>query len=164
MNYIFDTSSVIVLIEICRLKEVLLKFSRDNGLFIPLRVKEEFLYGSDPSKNIDFDDIFSVKPIELDKRLLPYFHFDSFDGVIWVISYACKNSNCICVIDEEFGRKISTLFNVRFTGAMGIIIELRKAGLLSGKDLLDIKERIRKSKFYHTEKLLSELDSYIGIS
>ena len=77
------------------------------------------------------------------------------------MSYVCKNSDCICVIDEEFGRNICSFFNLKLTGSIGIIIELRKAGLLSGKDLLNIKDRIRKSKYYYTERLLSELDSYI---
>lgn len=164
MNYIFDTSAVIVLIEICRLKEALLKFSQENKLYVPLKVKEEFLYGSDPSESIDFDDIFSVINVELDTRLLPYFNFDSSDGAIWVMSYACKNLDCFCVIDEEYGRNICRFFNLKLRGSIRIIIELRKAGLLSGKDLLDIKDRIRKSKFYYTEKLLNELDSFIDTS
>jgi len=159
MNYIFDTSAIIVLIEICSLKDVLLKFSRENHLYVPSQVKKEFLEGSlSPRDESIFVEIFSIIPVELEEKLLPYFNFDSSDGAIWVISHGHNDLNCCCVIDEEFGRKISKLFNVKITGAIGIIIKMKEMGFLSNKDLQKIKERIRKSKFYYTEKLLGEFN------
>jgi len=161
MNYIFDTSAIIMLIEISRLKNELIEFSQENTLLVPCRVKDEFLNGSVSLLDASiFEEIFSVISVELEERLLPYFNFDSSDGAIWVMSYACKNSDCCCVIDEEFGRKICELFDLQFTGAIGIIRKMRKIGLLSDQKLLEIKDRIRSSKFYYTEQLLTELNFY----
>jgi len=159
MNFVFDTSAIIMLIEICHLKTQLLQFSEWNTLLMPPRVKDEFLNGSvSPSDASTLEEIFSVAPVELDERLLPYFNFDASDGAIWVMSYACKHSDCCCVIDEEYGRKICELFGLEFTGAIGIITKMRKTGLLSDQKILEIKDGIRRSAFYYTEQLLSEFN------
>jgi len=42
MEYVFDTSAVIVLLEICGLENQLRAFSTKNPLYMPKRVKEEF--------------------------------------------------------------------------------------------------------------------------
>jgi len=163
MNYVFDTSPLIYLIEKWRLADKLLQFSLTNKLYIPTKVKGEFLEGSMASPDVlALDEIFSVITVDLDRSLLPYFNFDSSDGAIWVISHARRNPDCCCVIDEKFGRNICSDLSVNCIGSIGIVIELKKADLLSSEDLLDIKGRIRKSKFYCTEELLSELDVYIG--
>jgi len=158
MNYIFDTSSAILLFEKCNLRKQLLKFSETNNLYVPTRVMEEYLKGDVKSSDIvDFQKVFSVINPILEEVLLPYFNFDSSSGEIWVISYALRNPECCCVIDEEFGRNICTLFETRLTGAIGIIKELKKQNLLSDKDLHQIKANVRKSRFYLSEKLLEEL-------
>lgn len=159
MDYIFDTSSAILLFEKCNLRKQLLKFSGANKLYVPIRVMEEYLKGDvEPSDIADFKKIFSVINTTLEEVLLPYFNFDSSSGEIWVISHALINPECCCVIDDEFGRNIATLFETKLTGAIGIIKELKNQNLLSDDDLRQIRVKVRKSRFYLSDKLLKELD------
>ena len=159
MDYIFDTSSAILLFEKCDLRDQLLKFSEVNKLYVPTRVFEEYLEGNvKPSDIADFKKVFSVINPTLEEVLLPYFNFDSSFGEIWVISHTLRNQECCCVIDEEFGRNIATLFERKLTGAIGIIKELKSQNFLSDDDLRQIKVKIRKSRFYLSKKLLKELD------
>lgn len=158
-KYVFDTSSIIVLIETCRLGHVLLKFSEKASLCVPPRVREEFLNGGPSEQDVvTFQRIFSAVPVKLAENLLPYFNFDSTPGEIWVISYALRNPDCCCVIDEEFGRSICNFLKVKFTGAIGIIVELKKVELLSDKDLGMLKNLLRNSDFYLSKELLDELE------
>ena len=160
MDYIFDTSSAILLFEKCNIRKQLLKFSEADNLYVPTRVMEEYLKGEDvkPSDIVDFKKVFSVINPILEEVLLPYFNYDSSSGEIWVISHALRNPKCWCVIDEEFGRNIATLFETKLTGAIGIIKELKRQRILSDDDLRQIKVNVRKSGFYLSKKLLKELN------
>lgn len=160
MDYIFDTSSAILLFEKCNLRKQLLEFSKTNKLYVPLRVFEEYKKGetAKPVDVSDFKKVFSVVSPTLNRNLLPYFNFKDHSGEIWVISHALRNPECCCVMDEEFGRNIATLFKTKLTGAIGIIKELRNQNLLSDNDLRQIRVRVRKSRFYLSKKLLEELD------
>lgn len=156
MEYVFDTSAVIVLLEICGLEKQLEAFSTKNSVHVPNRVKEEFLDGC----RIDREsiNIFSVCNPVLDENLLVYFNQNSSSGEFWTISYSCSNHNCICVIDEGFGRDLCNFLGIKFTGSVGIIAEMKKSGFLSREDLLEIRNKIRRSRFYLSEELLEKLD------
>lgn len=160
MDYIFDTSPAILLFEKSNLRKQLLKFSETNNLYVPSRVVEEYLKGENvsPSDIIEFQKVFMVINPTLEVVLLPYFNNDSSSGEIWVISHALRNQECCCVIDEEFGRNIATLFETKLTGAIGIINELKRQKILSDDDLRQTRDRIRKSGFYLSKELLEELD------
>jgi len=157
MKYIFDTSAIIVLIEICDLKSQLMTFSSKNELYVPQRVREEYLRGSCIAEAI-FGRLFKVVNVDLKEELLPYFHYDPTCGEIWVISHACNHQDFCCVIDEEFGRRICRLFNVNIMGAIGVIKEMRRQGFLSENDIVSIKRTLTNSRFYLSKRLLDELE------
>lgn len=157
MKYIFDTSAIIVLIEICGLKSQLMVFSTKNELCVPQKVREEYLRGSYVDETI-FEGLFKVVNADLREELLPYFNYDPDNGEIWVISHACNNQGFCCVIDEEFGRRICSLFNVNTTGAIGVIKEMRRQGFLSENDVVIIKRTLKKSRFYLSKRLLDGLE------
>jgi predicted nucleic acid-binding protein len=97
----------------------------------------------------------------LDADLLPYFNYDASDGAVWVMSYTRQNPGDCCVIDEEFARDLCQFLRVRFTGCIGILKEMHESSIISSRELLQVKERIRKSSFYCTGRLLKELDNCI---
>jgi predicted nucleic acid-binding protein len=128
-------------------------------LYLPTRVKEEFSKGTIGVHHIKtLEDCFIAVDVKLADELLPYFNFETTSGEISVISYALKNPSCLCVIDEEFGRNICTLFSINVTGSIGIINEMKKADILSQTDLLNVRNKIRNSRFYLSAKLCDELD------
>jgi predicted nucleic acid-binding protein len=156
MNYVFDTSAVIFLLEICKIRKQLMEFKKTNSLYIPARVREEFLDGCkiDPQSI----DVFSLVPPVLDKNLLAYFSQNASSGEYWTIAHACIDKTCVCVIDDGFGRNVCDFINMKHTGSVGIIDEMKKQGVLSKDDLLSIRVRVRQSKFYISKKLLRKLD------
>lgn len=160
MNYIFDTSSIILLFEKCNIRPQLREFSEANKLYVPSRVFVEFKEG----RNLElvdikeFEEVFFIVNPNLNGDLLPYFNFEDSSGEIWVLSFALENPEYCCVIDEEFGRNIAALFSMNLTGAIGIIEEMKNSGLLSDKILLHIKDRVRQSGFYLSQKIVKELN------
>ncbi len=156
MNYVFDTSAVIVLLEICKIKKQLLEFGKVNGLYIPDRVREEFLDGC--KIEIDAINVFTLVPPVLNKDLSSYFSQNTSSGEYWTIAHAQNEGTCICVLDDGFGRSICDFLKIKHTGSIGIINEMKKQGFLSKEDLLAIRERIRQSNFYLSKKLLIKLD------
>jgi predicted nucleic acid-binding protein len=156
MDYVFDTSAVIVLLEICGLGKQLEAFSRKNAISIPNKVKEEFLDGCKIDK--DSLNVFSVVNPTPSKQLLSYFVQHSNSGEFWTISYSCSNGDCVCVIDDGFGRDLCKFLGMKFTGSIGIINEMKKQGYLSREDLLEIREKVGRSNFYLSKELLVKLD------
>jgi predicted nucleic acid-binding protein len=156
MDYVFDTSSVIVLLEICQLRRELRAFSSKNGLYIPNKVREEFLEGCKIER--DAINVFTVLPPTVDNDLLPYFTKNADSGEFWAISHAKNEKNCVCVMDEGFGRNMCDFLNVRHVGTIAIINEMKVQGFLSKGDLANIRERIANSNFYLSKRLLSKLE------
>jgi predicted nucleic acid-binding protein len=105
-----------------------------------------------------FREIFSPIRPELDSELLPFFNYDASSGEIWVISYARLHPECCCVIDETFGRNICNFMNVKLTGTIGIINEMKLCGILDIRDLKSIRNTIKASGFYLSKELLQKLD------
>jgi predicted nucleic acid-binding protein len=159
LDYVLDTSAAVVLIETCGLGSVLREFGQVHGLLVPSKVREEYLGGERPQRDIEaFEFLFQKVDVRIESVLLPYFHYDSESGEINVISYVMQNkdSSC-CVIDEGFGRKICELVEVPVTGSVGIMLEMRKMTLLSSRDMRALRRRIRASNFYLSDQLLSQL-------
>jgi predicted nucleic acid-binding protein len=156
-SYVFDTSAIIAFVEICGLNDALQKFSKKVNLLVPIQVRDEFLNGCQSAEDIaKFEKTFSTCSVNLKKELLPYFNFDSECGEIQVISYAIENPGCWCVIDEEYGRKICSLFKVKLAGTIGIISKLKKLGYLTETDIVQVKKLLESSNFYLSKKLLNE--------
>ena len=160
MPYIFDCSPAILLFEKCNLRKQLNLFRENNKLCVPLRVFEEFKNGKNVGSEdvTEFEKIFSVVNPTLHPDLLPYFNFIDSYGEIWVISYSLTHSEYCCVIDEEFGRGIARLYNLKLTGAVGIISEMKKQGFLSQNDLSHLVDDVKKSGFYISKKLCNALE------
>lgn len=156
MDYVFDTSAVIVLLEICDLRKQLEAFSSKNFLGIPNRVREEFLEGCKIDK--DAINVFSLVPSVMNQELLVYFNYQTSSGEFWTISHGCNDENCVCVIDEGFGRDLCEFLKIRYTGSIGVIEEMKRQGFLSKTDLANIREKIRNSRFYLSKILLKKLD------
>jgi predicted nucleic acid-binding protein len=95
--------------------------------------------------------------VDLDQRLLPYFHFDETCGEISVISHAIRNQDCCCVIDEEYARRICELFGASLTGTVGILVKLRDACLVSRQELRTIRKRLQSSTFFLSRQLLKQI-------
>jgi predicted nucleic acid-binding protein len=87
-------------------------------------VREEYKAGRRREPEI-IDSVFETVDVDVDQRLLPYFHFQTTSGEITVISYALRDPNAFCVIDEEFGRQICRFFELPLTGSVGIIKQLQ---------------------------------------
>jgi len=156
MKYVFDTSSVIVLLEICALKEQLRAFSAKHSLYVSSKVREEFMDGCKTDR--EALNIFSVVQPISNKDLLAYFNQKTSSGEFWTISYGCSEGDCICVLDDGFGRNLCQFLNIKYTGSIGIINEMKNEGFLSRKDLLEIRGKIRNSNFYLSKTLLDRLD------
>lgn len=161
MNYIFDTSSIILLICDCKLGNHLLRFSTDYGhkLYAPKRVYEEYLENIQNESLFSINNVFDILDVKMSDKLLPYFHFDSSDGEFWVISHAIQNPDCCCVIDEKFGRRLCEILRIKYIGSIGIIKILIDKGIVTKTRLTRIEKSIRSSTFYYSEDLLMELRS-----
>ena len=156
MEYIFDTSAVIVLLEICGLKKQIQAFSTKNAVCIPNRVREEFLDGCKIDKK-DVDVFALVSPVS-NEELLPYFNRNTSSGEFWTISHGWNDTNCVCVIDDGFGRDLCRFLRIRHTGSIGFISEMKNQGFLSKEDLVSIRQKIRNSSFYLSKELIAKLD------
>jgi predicted nucleic acid-binding protein len=164
MNYFFDTSAVIYLVEKWRLSDCLLRFAQDNELLIPPRVREEFLNGEVEDSNISLvDNLFSLAEVELERSFLPYFDFEATDGAIWVMSCAHRSHGSCCVIDEAFARGVCDVLGVKYTGSIGIIRRLFEKKLLSADEIPGLRERIRDSSFFYNDRVMAEFDSITGM-
>jgi predicted nucleic acid-binding protein len=158
-EYILDTSVLIILFEKCRLRDELFRFSQTNTLYVPERVEEEYFKGNSTKEGYNyFKRIFkSVKP-SLESEIKSYFSFQDTFGEEWVISYAIQNPSCFCVIDERLGRNVCEIFDLKLTGTVGLIEEMKKLGYFSKQKLIEIRQIVCTGKFYLSKEMRAELD------
>ncbi len=159
-EYILDTSVIIILFEKCHLREELLKLSEKHTLYVPPKVEEEYFRGRNARSGLsDFQKIFKRINPPLENELLPYFNFESGYGEVWVISHAIRNPNCFCVIDEQLGRNVCEIFNLKLIGTIGLIDLMKGMNFFSAKKLLEIRETVRTCGFWLSEEVHRELDN-----
>ena len=70
------------------------------------------------------------------------------------IIYADENHADVLLMDEEAGRKVAMNMHLPFSGSMGVIIQAKKAGLISEIEADEILDRIDQSNVHISKKLL----------
>lgn len=158
-EYILDTSVLIILFEKCRLRDELFRFSQLNALNVPKRVEEEYFKGNGTKEGDgDFKRIFkSINP-SLEDEVRSFFSFQDTFGEEWVISHAIQNPSCSCVIDERLGRNVCEIFDLKLTGTVGLIEEMKKLGYFSKQKLIEIRQTVCTCRFYLSKEMRAELD------
>jgi predicted nucleic acid-binding protein len=127
---------------------------------VPQRVIEEYFQGDNTRSGMPiFQRTFAPAKAKLESELLPFFNFDSSSGEIWVISYGLQNPNSVCVIDEDFGRSLCELFDLNFTGTIGILKKMKQMKLLCNSELKRTKRTIKTCGFFLSKQMSRELDA-----
>ena len=159
MDYVFDTSAIVVLVETCGIASQLKQLGNSVALLTTQTVINEYSAGTRSTRNIGIvSNIFSKVAVNSDPKLLPYFSYDASSGEFSVLTYVLQDPTCrCCVIDEEFGRTVAKTFELTLKGTVGIILMMKQMGLITRKEVRSIKRSIRASSFYLSESLLREL-------
>lgn len=84
-------------------------------------------------------------------------------GEAEVIALGRGNTNCLLVLDDQLGRRIAKLYQLRCTGTLGVLIRAKQAGHLTA--IAPIIVRLKEQGMWLTEsviqtalKLAGELD------
>ena len=73
-------------------------------------------------------------------------------GEISVIALAEELPGCLLILDDDKARKVAKLFNLRFTGTLGVLVRAKAMGKLAA--LSPIIAKIRETDFRTSESLL----------
>ncbi len=161
MKIVFDSSSLILLIEKLKLRDLFIRCREMRmELILPNAVWSEFA-----EKNNDYDTLSFIKEnfkiVETDvcevfDRLL-----DDDSGELAVASLSKEfhddKINYFCIIDEKYGSKICKLEGLNVMGSIGFLLFLKERGMVSSNELCEIKCKIQKSNFRITKEHLDKL-------
>ena len=161
MKIVFDSSSLILLVEKLNLRETLTKcLNAGNILIIPEKVLSEFLEkNNDPGTLTYIKQTFRIEKIENCADLSVFLDEDSGEISVASIGKALRerNEEYLCIIDEKYGHKIFTSLTLETKGTIGLLLLLKERGILTSQDLKEIRNKIEKSDFRITKEHLDKL-------
>ncbi len=164
MKAILDASPLIAFFDELEEPDVLL-LSRKLGyeLLVPNHVWL-FDVSKDPakallSKCIESGDIATLpecEPAKVERfmNLHPSLGAGESEAILTAIQFKSAGFDTVCILDERPARHIAQQSGIPIMGTIGIINALMKAGLISGTQVSELKEKLAGSKFRVERRLL----------
>jgi len=161
MKILFDSSSLILLIEKLNLREPLQKcVDRSIELIIPETVWSEFTEKNKDEVDLSFiESNFKIAKTQICEELDRLLDSDSGEIAVASLSKEFQNNGIeyFCIIDEKYGSKVCRLEGLRVKGSIGFLLYLKENDLISGAELIEIKKKIQKSDFRIKREYLDKL-------
>ena len=166
---LMDTSSIILFLDRIPEYEFLVTFSQTGEIMIITPIVEDEYYKktvssiNNPNYNLNQllnDEILlkedcSINPIIKTR----YFKLGEGEKSIMslALNYKEQNKEYYCVLDDNEARKVAKKLGLKVTGAIGLLLLLKKRGLLENPN--ELVNKIRKSTFRISDKILEELNA-----
>ena len=135
-----DTSTLIILSKINQLELLRLLY---GNVYITLEVKLEF--------RLPIPDWIIEKYPDYDSD----FNFGIGKGEASILNLAIRNNNSFLIIDELKARKVASNLNLKFTGAIGILIIAKRHGYIH--EIKPILDSIMKTNFRISKELYIQI-------
>ena len=145
---ISDTSCLILLTNIDEL-DLLKKMGKE--VFITPEINQEF------GKTLP--DWIKIKD-PIDKHYQKLLEREIDKGEASAIILALETPGSIIIIDDLKGRKIAGEMDLKYSGSFGLLLRAKQEGILAS--IKPIIERIRKTNFRYSEKLLDSILEQAG--
>jgi predicted nucleic acid-binding protein len=140
---ISDTSCLILLYKIKEL-ELLRKF--ELPVCITPQIKNEF--------GLELPEWIQVKS-PVDNRFTNVFEMEVDPGEASAIALSFENENSILIVDDLKARKLASRLQLRYTGTLGLILNLKQSGKVN--KIKPIIEKIRLTNFRISDSLLDSV-------
>lgn len=166
---LMDTSSLIIFLERIPEYEFLITFSETGEIMIITSdVEKEYNKKRDFSK---FNENYNLEKLIHDGMIIKedcemhdlfinrYFYLGEGEKSIMslALKYKEQSKEYFCVLDDKDARKIAFQLGLNVTGSIGLLLLLKEKGLLTNTD--EIVEKIRKSSFRISDRILEELNA-----
>lgn len=135
-----DTSTLIILSKINQLELLRLLY---GNVYITLEVKLEF--------RLPIPDWIIEEYADYDSD----FNFGIGQGETSILNLAIRNNNSFLIIDELKARKVASNLNLKFTGAIGILIIAKRHGYIH--EIKPILDSIMKTNFRISKELYIQI-------
>lgn len=163
---LMDTSSIILFLDFIPEYKFIIKFSETGEVMIITSDVEKEYYekaGINNDPNYNLDNLLNSHIIQKEDCIISDMfktrYFNLGIGEKSIISLALKykeqNEECYCVLDDKDARKIAQELGLKVKGSIGLLLLLKEKGLLENPK--EISEKISKSRFRISEKILGEL-------
>jgi uncharacterized protein len=126
----FINTSPLLYLHQVRLLEILPKLY--GTVIAPSAVEQELAVGR--AKGIAVPDLnllnwLQIRVIDLASTIPNV--IDLGRGEAEVIALGIENPNSLLILDDQLGRRIATLYQLRYTGTLGVLIKAKQAGYLA---------------------------------
>lgn len=135
-----DTSTLIILSKINQLELLRLLY---GNVYITIEVKLEF--------RLPIPDWIIEEYADYDND----FNFGIGKGETSILNFAIRNNNSFLIIDELKARKVASNLNLKFTGAIGILIIAKRHGYIH--EIKPILDSIMKTNFRISKELYIQI-------
>ena len=125
-------------------------------IIVPNAVVQELEVGARQGVNVpnintlDWISIHSVQSISL----IPTF-IDLRKGEAEVIALGLENSASLLILDDQLGRRIANLYQLKSTGTLGFLVKAKQLGYLS--EVKPIIQILRHQGMWLTDKIVNDV-------
>jgi predicted nucleic acid-binding protein len=124
-----------------------------NKIFITRIVYEECTSFPDPPEDVkkEIESIqaapfIQIGSVENDRLILAFSQLIDM-GEASAIALAVESQAGLILIDDSEARKVADVYNLNFTGTIGVLLKAREVGLIS-ESTADILNKLRRTGFY----------------
>ncbi len=162
MLIVSDTTPIISLMKVNRLDLLETMF---RTVMIPKAVYDELTchprYTDEAAivKQSSFLKVGTVKNIQSVAKLRQVDKLDAGESEAIVLS--SEQTANMLLMDEHHGRQVAKRLGINITGTVGILLQAYDEGLLSGADVLECLERMRKTNIRISKTLLELVEKHV---
>lgn len=129
----------------------------------PTAVEQELAVGK--AKGIDVPDLKLLEWLQIhtiDSTASVPNVIDLGRGEAEVIALGVENPNSLLILDDQLGRRIATLYQLRYTGTLGVLIKAKQAGYLAA--VTPIIRELQAQGMWLTESVIQTILRLAGES
>lgn len=134
-----------------------------KNLIVPSSVVEELNVGR--QQGVDVPDITLIKWIQIKSvsspSLIPII-VDLGKGEAEVIAIGLENSGSLLIIDDQLARRIANLFELKYTGTLGVLVKAKQLGYFSS--VLPVIQSLQSKGMWISQKVMTDILQLAGES
>ncbi|MDJ0899962.1 MAG: DUF3368 domain-containing protein [Xenococcus sp. MO_188.B8] len=132
-----------------------------QNIYVPNAVQEELNVGKNQGIDIPkIDEIAWIKICSVSSVAVLPTVIDLGKGEAEVIALGIENNNSLLVIDDQLARRIADLYNLKYTGTLGVLIKAKQAGYL--KSIATVIRELRNQGMWLTDQIVNKVIKLAG--
>ncbi len=132
-----------------------------QNIYVTNAVQEELDVGKNQGIDVpQIDEIAWIKICSVSSVAVLPTVIDLGKGEAEVIALGIENNNSLLIIDDQLARRIADIYELKYTGTLGVLIKAKQAGYL--KSIAPVIRELRNQGMWLTKQIVNKVIQLAG--